>query len=201
MPRMLCVPRRPASTDLLDRIDGFASSEWRTMPVESPDEIRRVLWRDGAPLRSFAVVIEFGGTWLGAMESIAPPAPALVVSQAGSPTPAWAARHLCGVSALAVDAADSVWKECFDLLARRCESFEHRIRFAQCRARLTQRENELFTHLLQGVSTKQVALALGISVKTAHAHRANILTKFGVDSLEALFAWRFSCVYDCTTCV
>ena len=200
MPRMLCVPSRPASRELLERI-GSLAADWRVMPVESPDEIRRLLWRDGTPQHSFAVVLELAGPWLGAMDTIAPPAPALLVSQVGSPAQAWAARHLCGVSALNVDSAEHLWRGCLELLAQRCDSFEQQIRFRRCKARLTPRECELFERLLDGESTKQVALALGISVKTAHAHRANILTKFGVDSLEALFAWRLSCVRECLSFV
>lgn len=49
-------------------------------------------------------------------------------------------------------------------------------------ARLTPREREVFRLLGQGLSTKQVAHEIGISVRTAHIHRTNVMVKFGTES-------------------
>ena len=53
-------------------------------------------------------------------------------------------------------------------------------------ARLTAREREVLTLLLKGRSNKQVAKDMGISPRTAEAHRRNILLKTQSDSLLEL---------------
>ncbi|RJX67178.1 response regulator [Vibrio sinensis] len=45
---------------------------------------------------------------------------------------------------------------------------------------LTKREREVFDHLIQGKDVKDTGLALSISHKTIHVHRANILSKLGL---------------------
>jgi DNA-binding NarL/FixJ family response regulator len=51
---------------------------------------------------------------------------------------------------------------------------------------LTPREREIVRLLAEGKSNKEVADALGISVRTAETHRANVLRKTGVTSLAGL---------------
>lgn len=51
---------------------------------------------------------------------------------------------------------------------------------------LTPREREIVQLLAEGKSNKEVAVALGISVKTAEAHRANIMRKLNLHSLSDL---------------
>jgi DNA-binding NarL/FixJ family response regulator len=48
---------------------------------------------------------------------------------------------------------------------------------------LSLREQEVLQLLAEGTTTKDVALALGISVKTAETHRSNIMRKLGVHNL------------------
>lgn len=48
--------------------------------------------------------------------------------------------------------------------------------------RLTDREREVFALLGEGLSAKQVAHRLGLSVHTAHIHRRNVLLKIGVET-------------------
>jgi DNA-binding NarL/FixJ family response regulator len=52
------------------------------------------------------------------------------------------------------------------------------------RNRLTAREREIVQLLAEGKSTKEVAVALGISVKTAETHRANIMRKLEIHSVS-----------------
>lgn len=52
--------------------------------------------------------------------------------------------------------------------------------------RLTSREREILQLLAEGKTNKEVAAELDISVKTALAHRANIMHKLGFDSLSDL---------------
>ena len=51
---------------------------------------------------------------------------------------------------------------------------------------LTAREHQIADLLLTGKMAKVIAYQLGISPKTADFHRANILTKMGVDSTVEL---------------
>lgn len=53
-------------------------------------------------------------------------------------------------------------------------------------AALSAREQEIVQLLAEGKSNKEVAQALGISVKTAETHRSNIMRKRGFDSLADL---------------
>jgi two-component system, NarL family, response regulator NreC len=53
-------------------------------------------------------------------------------------------------------------------------------------ARLSVREREIVQLIAEGKSNKEVANALGISVRTAETHRASILRKLNVDSVAAL---------------
>jgi DNA-binding NarL/FixJ family response regulator len=53
-------------------------------------------------------------------------------------------------------------------------------------ATLSAREREIVQLLAEGASNKDVARALGISVKTAETHRSNIMRKMGFASLSDL---------------
>jgi DNA-binding NarL/FixJ family response regulator len=52
--------------------------------------------------------------------------------------------------------------------------------------RLTSREREVVQLLSEGRSSKEVASSLGISVKTAETHRANIMRKLEIHSVIEL---------------
>ena len=54
------------------------------------------------------------------------------------------------------------------------------------RDRLTAREREIVQLLSEGRSSKDVASVLGISIKTAETHRANIMRKLEIHSLSEL---------------
>lgn len=51
---------------------------------------------------------------------------------------------------------------------------------------LTTREREVVQLLAEGKSTKEVAVALGLSVKTAETHRSNIMRKLDIHSVSEL---------------
>jgi len=55
--------------------------------------------------------------------------------------------------------------------------------------RLTPREREIVQLLAEGKSSKEVAVALGMSVKTAETHRANIMRKLELHSVSALVVY------------
>jgi DNA-binding NarL/FixJ family response regulator len=56
----------------------------------------------------------------------------------------------------------------------------------QTSQRLTPREREIVQLLAEGRSNKEVAGALGISIRTAETHRASVLRKLSLDSLASL---------------
>ena len=57
---------------------------------------------------------------------------------------------------------------------------------SECRDCLTPRQREVVQLLAEGKSSKEVAAALGLSVKTAETHRANIMRKLGLHSISDL---------------
>ena len=52
--------------------------------------------------------------------------------------------------------------------------------------RLTPRQREILQLLAEGKSSKEVAVALGLSVKTAETHRANIMSRLNCHSVSEL---------------
>ncbi|MBI2795267.1 MAG: response regulator transcription factor [Gemmatimonadetes bacterium] len=59
-------------------------------------------------------------------------------------------------------------------------------RGAQAIGSLTAREREVLTRIAGGQPNKEVAAALGISVRTVEAHRDNLMRKLGIRSAAAL---------------
>ena len=53
-------------------------------------------------------------------------------------------------------------------------------------SRVTPREREVLQLLAEGKSNKEIATAVGISVKTAETHRANIMRKLALQSMSEL---------------
>ena len=53
-------------------------------------------------------------------------------------------------------------------------------------ARLSKREIEVLPHIVNGLSSKEIAARLALSPRTVEAHRANICSKLNVDSLANL---------------
>lgn len=71
-----------------------------------------------------------------------------------------------------------------DAAARRSDEAADHV--ARCFAALTDREREVLEHLMAGRTSKETAGTLGISPRTAEAHRHNLMRKFGVGSAKAL---------------
>jgi len=65
------------------------------------------------------------------------------------------------------------------------------------RKRLTPREREIVQLLAEGKSSKEVAVILGLSVKTAETHRSNIMRKLDLHSVRdlVLYAVRHNIVH------
>jgi len=54
---------------------------------------------------------------------------------------------------------------------------------------LTPRERELLQLLAEGLTAKQIAKSLGVSVKTVETHRRNIAQKLGAGSVADLIKY------------
>jgi len=67
-----------------------------------------------------------------------------------------------------------------DNKSRESHEIKHRL------ASLTRRENEILAGLLKGLSNKVIAHDLGISIRTAEVHRANIMAKMRAGNLAEL---------------
>ena len=85
-------------------------------------------------------------------------------------------RHKPFLSSRVSDAASNVARPSEDGLPFRSSS----------RSRLTPREREIVQLLAEGKSNKEIAGYLGISVKTAETHRANIMLKLDFHSITEL---------------
>jgi DNA-binding CsgD family transcriptional regulator len=51
---------------------------------------------------------------------------------------------------------------------------------------LTGRQREVLQLIAEGLSTRQIASELGISIKTAQAHRMRLMEKVGVHKVSSL---------------
>ena len=68
---------------------------------------------------------------------------------------------------------------------------QKRVGFTECLQSLTPREREIAALLVDGKSSKSIALALAISDRTVDAHRGRILAKFGArTALELIRMFR-----------
>lgn len=65
-------------------------------------------------------------------------------------------------------------------------------------AQLTTREKEVFQYVLRGLTNKEMAAELSITLKTIEAHRANIMSKMQANSLSELvtLAVKFNLVVE-----
>lgn len=57
---------------------------------------------------------------------------------------------------------------------------------SELRAKLTERQTEVFDQLIKGLQTKEVAKQLGLSHRTVEVHRANILERLNIQSFSHL---------------
>ncbi len=70
--------------------------------------------------------------------------------------------------------------------AQRRHAAEERNAAAARRGALTPRERQVMDQVLAGGANKQIAVALGISVKTVEAHRKRVMEKMGVHNVVEL---------------
>ena len=74
---------------------------------------------------------------------------------------------------------------------KRCQQIREALRTsngkpAQDRQKLSKREHQVLTLIVEGKSSKEIAAALGISFKTAVTHRASIMSKLDVHEIASM---------------
>ncbi|UVI39493.1 LuxR C-terminal-related transcriptional regulator [Qipengyuania spongiae] len=84
---------------------------------------------------------------------------------------------------------DEVWNTLTTLI--RTSAVEMRRRTTEARARrkmaqLTPRERQVALGIRDGLSSKELAIPLGISFRTVELHRANIMEKFGTSKISTV---------------
>ena len=68
----------------------------------------------------------------------------------------------------------------------RHDTISHSSALEDQRARLTERQRDVFDHLMRGLQTKEVAKELGLSPRTVEVHRAKILERLQASSFSQL---------------
>ena len=78
------------------------------------------------------------------------------------------------------------------VLGKLVEDFRARVRDAKMRPRistLTPREREILKLLAEGNSVKEIAVLLGLSVKTVEAHKFNLMRKLDIHNKAQLVTY------------
>ena len=78
-----------------------------------------------------------------------------------------------------------------DLIFRKIDRFRNSNK-EKVRDDLSKREKDVLTHLVRGLSNKEIAEALNISIHTVISHRKNIAEKTGIRSLPGLTIYAIS---------
>jgi len=91
------------------------------------------------------------------------------------------------------------WRETLDtlhahsqVLGKLVEDFRSRVRDTRMRPRistLTPREREILKLLAEGNSVKEIAVSLGLSVKTVEAHKFNLMRKLDIHNKAQLVTY------------
>lgn len=68
----------------------------------------------------------------------------------------------------------------------RIQKLQETAKLAAKLERLTPRESEVLRLVVQGKLTKQIAMELGVTVKTIETHRSSIMKKLGISSVAVL---------------
>jgi RNA polymerase sigma factor (sigma-70 family) len=125
------------------------------------------------------------------MESVRAGAHGYLVKDAAASELVSAVRAVCGGDTYYSAAVSA---QMSDLLRRKLEGEE----VTNALERLSPREREVLRHIAEGASNKEIASALGISVRTVETHRDSLMKKLGIHSVAGLtrFALRCGLVSD-----
>ena len=84
---------------------------------------------------------------------------------------------------------DELWRTLNVLTKSSAGRIRRRVVEARARhklAQLTKREQQVAAGIVDGLSSKELAIPLGISYRTVELHRANIMSKFGTRNMASL---------------
>ena len=125
------------------------------------------------------------------LESVRAGAHGYLVKDAAASELVLAVRAVCGGDSYYSAAVSA---QMSDLLRRKLEGEE----VTNALERLSPREREVLRHIAEGASNKEIASALGISVRTVETHRDSLMKKLGIHSVAGLtrFALRCGLVSD-----
>ena len=125
------------------------------------------------------------------LESVRAGAHGYLVKDAAASELVSAVRAVCGGDTYYSAAVSA---QMSDLLRRKLEGEE----VTNALERLSPREREVLRHIAEGASNKEIASALGISVRTVETHRDSLMKKLGIHSVAGLtrFALRCGLVSD-----
>lgn len=81
----------------------------------------------------------------------------------------------------------------FELLEKKINrQLEHPSQKEGRQEQLSERERDVLIHLVKGLSNKEIAETLNISIHTVNSHRRNIIEKTGIKSLSGLTIYAIS---------
>lgn len=160
-----------------------------TMPGGGGLEAARQIRRQAPEVRILILSMHLQPEYL--LESVRAGAHGYLVKDAAAGELVAAVRAVCGGDSYYSAAVSA---QMSDLLRRKLEGEE----VTNALERLSPREREVLRHIAEGASNKDIASALGISVRTVETHRDSLMKKLGIHSVAGLtrFALRCGLVSD-----
>ncbi len=160
-----------------------------TMPGGGGLEAARQIRRQAPEVRILILSMHLQPEYL--LESVRAGAHGYLVKDAAAGELVSAVRSVCAGDSYYSAAVSA---QMSDLLRRKLEGEE----VTNALERLSPREREVLRYIAEGSSNKEIAGALGISVRTVETHRDSLMKKLGIHSVAGLtrFALRCGLVSD-----
>jgi RNA polymerase sigma factor (sigma-70 family) len=148
-----------------------------TMPKGGGLEAARQIRARAPEVRILILSMHLAPEYL--MESVRAGAHGYLVKDAAAAELVAAVREVCAGNSYY---SPAVSQQLSDLLRRKLEGEE----IQNVLERLSPREREVLRHIAEGSSNKEIATALGISVRTVESHRDSLMRKVGIKSVAGL---------------
>ena len=145
-----------------------------TMPGGGGLEAARQIRRQAPEVRILILSMHLQPEYL--LESVRAGAHGYLVKDAAAGELVAGVRAVCGGESYYSAAVSA---QMSDLLRRKLEGEE----VVNALERLSPREREVLQHIAEGASNKEIAAALGISVRTVETHRDSLMKKLGIHSV------------------
>jgi RNA polymerase sigma factor (sigma-70 family) len=148
-----------------------------TMPKGGGLEAARQIRERAPEVRILILSMHLAPEYL--MESVRAGAHGYLVKDVAAAELVAAVREVCAGNSYY---SPAVSQQLSDLLRRKLEGEE----VQNALERLSPREREVLRHIAEGASNKEIAQALGISVRTVESHRDSLMRKVGIKSVAGL---------------